>query len=369
MTLVNVDLGERAYPVRIESGGLDWAGQMLAPYARDGRIVVVTDRNVLAAQGDRLTAGLNRAGLEPDGIVIAPGEESKDWSHLARLIDDLTTRGVGRGDHIVAFGGGVIGDLAGFAASILKRGVGLVQVPTSLLAMVDGAVGGKTAINTTAGKNMVGAFHQPSLVLIDPDCLDSLPVRELRAGYAEIVKYGLISDPDFFAWCEANGAILLAGDQAAREQAIAACVAMKAAIVAEDERDEAGRRALLNLGHSFAHAIEAESGYRLLHGEAVAIGLCLAFRLSAEHGLCPAEDAERVESHLRAVALPTTLDEAGLAADGERLAERIRHDKKAVDGKVRLILARGIGQAFVVDDVPLDEIAAFLDRQRQPLDA
>ncbi len=369
MTLVNVELGERSYPVRIESGGLDWAGQMLAPYSRDGRIVVVTDRNVLAAQGDRLTAGLNRAGILPDGIVIAPGEETKDWSHLARLIDDLISRGVGRGDHIVAFGGGVIGDLAGFAAAILKRGVGLIQVPTSLLAMVDGSVGGKTAINTPAGKNLVGAFHQPSLVLIDPDCLDSLPVRELRAGYAEIVKYGLISDPDFFSWCAANGAILLAGDQEAREQAIAACVRMKAAIVAEDERDSGGRRALLNLGHSFAHAIEAESDYRLLHGEAVAIGLCLAFRLSAERGLCAAEDAERIEAHLRSVALPTTLGEAGLDSDGAHLADRMRHDKKAADGKVRLILARGIGHAFVADDVALDEIADFLGRQRQPLDA
>ena len=369
MTQISVELGDRSYPVRIESGGLDWAGQMLAPYARDGKIVVVTDRNVLAAQGDRLTAGLNRAGLLPDGIVIAPGEDSKDWSHLARLVDDLIARGVGRGDHVVAFGGGVIGDLAGFGAAILKRGVGLIQVPTSLLAMVDSSVGGKTAINTPAGKKLVGAFHQPSLVLIDPDCLDSLPVRELRAGYAEVVKYGLISNPDFFSWCEESGAVLLAGDQGAREQAIAACVGMKAAAVAEDERDEGGRRALLNLGHSFAHAIEAESGYRLLHGEAVAIGLCLAFKLSAERGLCTGEDAERVEEHLRSVALPTTLNEAGLAADGERLAERIRHDKKATEGRVRLILARAIGQAFVADDVELNEIAAFLERQRQPLDA
>jgi len=369
MTQISVELGERSYPVRIESGGLDWAGQMLAPYARDGRIVVVTDRNVLAAQGERLTAGLNRAGIEPDGIVIAPGEDTKDWSHLARLIDDLTARGVGRGDHIVAFGGGVIGDLAGFAASILKRGVGLVQIPTSLLAMVDSSVGGKTAINTPAGKNMVGAFHQPSLVLIDPDCLDTLPVRELRAGYAEVVKYGLIQDPDFFGWCEANGAILLAGEQGARERAIAACVKAKAEIVAEDEHDSGGRRALLNLGHSFAHALEAESGYRLLHGEAVAVGLCLAFRFSAAHGLCAAEDVERVEAHLRSVALPTTIEEAGTAVTGDRLAARIRHDKKASDDKVKLILARGIGQAVAIEDVPLAEIAAFLDRQHQPLDA
>ena len=368
MTLVNVDLGDRSYPVRIESGGLDWCGQMLEPFARDGRIVVVTDRNVLEAQGDRLTAGLNRAGLSPDGIVIAPGEESKDWSHLARLADDLIARGVERGDHIVAFGGGVIGDLAGFAAAILKRGCGVIQMPTSLLAMVDSSVGGKTGINTPAGKNLVGAFHQPGLVLIDPDCLDTLPVRELRAGYGEVVKYGLIDDPDFFAWCEANGSVLLAGEQSAREHAVTACVRSKAAIVADDER-ESGRRALLNLGHSFAHALEAESGYRLLHGEAVAIGLCLAFRFSAEQGLCPAADAERVEAHLRSVALPTSIEEAGIAADGDSLAERIRHDKKASGGQIRLILARGIGQAFVAPDVPLAEIAAFLDRQRQPLHA
>ncbi|MDB5667252.1 MAG: aro1 [Alphaproteobacteria bacterium] len=369
MTLVNVDLGERSHPVRIESGGLDWAGQMLAPFARDGRIVVVTDRNVLAAQGDRLTAGLNGAGILPDGIVIAPGEETKDWSHLARLVDDLVARGVGRGDHVVAFGGGVIGDLVGFAAAILERGVGLIHVPTSLVAMVAGSVGGRTAINTPSGRNIVGAVHQPSFVLIDPDCLDSLPVRELRAGYAEVVKHGLGGDPDFFAWCEANGSILLAGDQTARELAIAECVRMKAAAVAEDERDETGGRALLDLGHGFAQAIEAESNYRLLRGEAVAIGLCLAFRLSSERGLCPAGDAERVEAHLRAVALPTSLNEAGLAADGERLAERIRHDRKATEDKVRLTLARGIGEAVVADAVPLNDIAAFLDRQRQPLDA
>ena len=336
MTLVNVDLGDRSYPVRIESGGLDWAGQMLAPYARDGRIIVVTDRNVLAAQGDRLTEGLNRAGILPDGIVIAPGEETKDFSHLARLIDDLIARGVGRGDHVVAFGGGVIGDLVGFAAAILKRGVGLIQVPTSLLAMVDGSVGGKTAINTPAGKNMVGAFHQPSLVLIDPDCLDSLPVRELRAGYAEVAKYGLIDDAGFFAWCEANGAAMLAGDKAARLYAIEACVSAKSALIAGDERDTTGRRALLNFGHSFGHAIEAETG--LPHGEAVAIGMAMAFRLSVERGYCPAEDAERAIAHLDAVGLPTGTD-----IDRVRLEARMRHDKKGG----ALVLTRGIGRAFL----------------------
>ena len=249
-----VVLGPRSYPVLVEEQAFDRAGVILKPYARAGRIVVVTDRNVFAAQGTRFAAGLERGGIAPDGIVIDPGEGSKDWSHLARLIDDLLARGVKRGDHIVALGGGVVGDLTGFAASILKRGCGVIQVPTSLLAMVDSAIGGKTGINATAGKNLVGTFHQPGLVLIDPTCLDTLPERELRAGYAEVVKYGLIGDAPFFDWCERRGGALLSGDPETRLRAIRTCVSAKAAIVAQDERDESGRRALLNLGHSFAHA-------------------------------------------------------------------------------------------------------------------
>jgi 3-dehydroquinate synthase len=254
----------------------------------------------------------------------------------------------------------MIGDLAGFAAAIFKRGCGYVQVPTSLLAQVDSSVGGKTAINAGAGKNMVGAFHQPSFVLIDPAALDTLPERQLRAGYAEAVKYGLIGDAGFFAWCEENGASLIAGDPEARLHAIEASVRAKAAIVAEDEHETRGRRALLNLGHTFAHALEAEAGFsdELLHGEAVAIGIALAFRFSAERGLCPAADADRVARHFESVGLPTCPSGSASA-----LAAHMAHDKKASGGRLRLVLARGSGQAFVADDVEVADVESFLHRQ------
>jgi 3-dehydroquinate synthase len=363
-----VVLGERSYPVLVEAGAFDHAGEILSPYARDGRIVVVTDRNVFAAQGARFAAGLERAGLTADGIVIEPGEASKDWSHLARLIDDLLARGIERGDHIVALGGGVVGDLAGFAASILKRGCGVIQVPTTLLAMVDSAIGGKTGINVPSGKNLVGTFHQPSLVLADPHCLDTLPDRELRAGYAEVVKYGLIGDPAFFTWCEANGPALVAGDPAAREHAVATCVAAKAAIVAQDERETSGRRALLNLGHSFGHALEAAAGYsdRLLHGEAVAVGMSLAFLFSAGRGLCGPEDAARVIAHLKRAGLPTSIEETGIDAGPAELAQLMLSDKKASGGALTLILARGIGAAFVERGVEPEEVTTFLEAIRAP---
>ena len=358
-----VILGEPTPPVVVQDGALGMAGAILKPFARDGRIVVVTDRNVFQAQGARFAAGLERGGITPDGIVIEPGEASKDWSHLTRLVDDLLAHGVERSDHIVAFGGGVVGDLTGFAASILKRGCGIIQVPTSLLAMVDSAIGGKTGINTAAGKNQVGSFHQPSLILCDPTCLDTLPERHLRAGYAEIVKYGLIGDPAFFDWCEENGQSLIAGDAAARLHAVRNCIATKTVLIAGDERDTSGRRALLNLGHSFAHALEAEAGYSdtLLHGEAVAVGLALAFRFSAARCLCSIEDAERVEAHLLAAGLPIRPVEAGVTATGAALAERMRSDKKASGGVLPLILVHGIGHAFVDRTVPLEEVARFLD--------
>ncbi len=361
-----VVLGERSYPVLVEEAAFDRAGEILKPYGRDGRLVVVTDRNVFQAQGARFAAGLERGGLTADGIILDPGEGTKDWSHLARLMDDLLARGVGRGDHIVALGGGVVGDLAGFAASILKRGCGIIHVPTTLLAMVDSAIGGKTGINVTAGKNLVGTFHQPSLVLIDADCLDTLPERELRAGYAEVVKYGLIGDPAFFAWCEANGPALLAGDPAAREHAVATCVAAKAAIVAQDERETSGRRALLNLGHSFGHALEAAAGYsdRLLHGEAVAVGMSLAYLFSAGRGLCPPEHAARVIAHLKRAGLPTSIEETGVEAGPAELAQLMLHDKKASGGTLTLILARGIGAAFVERGVEPEEVTAFLEAIR-----
>jgi 3-dehydroquinate synthase len=355
MSRVEVALGERGYAVAIEAGLLDRAGEALAPYARDGRLVVVSDENVWAAQGARL----ERSGLTLAPVIVPAGEASKSWRRLEDVTERLLTLGVERGDAIVAFGGGMVGDLAGFAAAVLKRGCRYVQVPTSLLAQVDSSVGGKTAINASGGKNLVGAFHQPAAVLIDPTTLDTLPPRELRAGYAEVVKYGLIADPAFFAWCEGNGAALLAGDAGARLHAIKTSVGMKAAIVGEDERETKGRRALLNLGHTFGHAIEAESSYKMLHGEAVALGMTLAFRFSAERGLCAADDAARVEAHLASAGLPTKLE----IGSPERLAAHMASDKKASGGRVRFILARGIGEAFVDAGVELGEVETFLGRQ------
>jgi 3-dehydroquinate synthase len=332
MKRIEIPLGARTYTVAIGAGLLDRAGELIAPYLRGGRIVVVSDSNVWEAQGPRLAA----SGLDLVPVVVPPGERSKSWAQLEALCERLLELGVGRGDTILAFGGGMVGDLAGFAASVIKRGCAYVQVPTSLLAQVDSSVGGKTAINAAAGKNLIGAFHQPAAVLIDPATLDTLPERELRAGYAEVVKYGLIGDAGFFDWCEANGAAMLAGDGEARLHAIETCVRAKAAIVAEDELETSGKRALLNFGHTFGHAIEAETG--ILHGEAVAIGMAMAFGLSVERGLCPADDAERAIGHLEAIGLPTSTDLAP-----ERLAERMRHDKKGG----LLVLTRGIGQAFL----------------------
>lgn len=362
MTIVPVALGARSYDIIIEHGVLERAGQRLAPFARNGRLVVVTDENVWAAQGERLVRGL--AGIEAVPVVLPPGEGSKSWASLAGLVDRLLDLGVERGDHLVAFGGGVIGDLAGFAASIVKRGCGFVQVPTTLLAQVDSSVGGKTGINAAAGKNMVGAFHQPASVLIDPDCLATLDPRQLRSGYAEIVKYALIEDRSFFDWLENHGAAVLAGDGDSLAAAIAASVAGKARIVAEDERETKGRRALLNLGHTFGHALEAEAGFsdRLLHGEAVAVGMALAFDLSAERGLCAPADSDRVRAHLAAAGLPASLSEVGLAGRGRALLGHMRLDKKNEGGGLVLILAQGIGQAFVERTVPAGEIEAFLDR-------
>ncbi|PZO87183.1 MAG: 3-dehydroquinate synthase [Sphingomonas sanxanigenens] len=360
MTIVPVALGDRSYDILIEDGALDRAGDLLAPFLR-GRAIVVTDTHVAEAQLPRLAAT-----LDIDPIILPPGESTKSWAQLEALLDMLLNRGVERGDHIIALGGGVIGDLVGFAAAILKRGCGFVQVPTTLLAQVDSSVGGKTAINTRAGKNLVGSFHQPGFVLIDPGVLDTLPVREVRAGYAEVVKYGLIDDAGFFAWCEANGAALLAGDAQARAHAIAKSVAAKAAIVAADERETADKRALLNLGHTFGHALEAETGFsdRLLHGEAVAAGMALAFAFSARQGLCPAGDADRVAAHLRASGLPASLAEAGVSANGETLVAHMAHDKKMAAGRLPFLLARGIGQTYVDKQVDLAEVAHFLDTVR-----
>lgn len=364
MTTIPVALGTRSYDIVIEDGILSRAGSLLAPVARGRRMVIVADANVtphLTTLRDSLTT----AGVASESIRVRSGEGSKSWSTLERLLDDLLALGVERGDHIVALGGGVVGDLVGFAAAIMKRGCGFVQVPTTLLAQVDSSVGGKTGINTRAGKNLVGAFHQPALVLIDPQTLDTLPLREVRAGYAEVVKYGLIDDPEFFEWCDANVDSLLAGDPAARAHAIARSVSAKARIVGEDERETTGRRALLNLGHTFGHALEAEAGFdgSLLHGEGVAAGMALAFAFSAERGLCPQADADRVAAHLRAAGLPDGLAAAGITASGKTLVGHMLHDKKREGGTLPFLLVRGIGGTYLDRSVDLDDVAAFLDRQ------
>lgn len=366
MTVVNVALGERSYDIVVENGLIGRAAEHLAKLARGRQLIVITDANVADAQLPRLAANLRTANIETVPIILPAGEGTKSWDGLSSLMDQLLKLEVERSDHIVALGGGVIGDLVGFAAAILKRGCSFVQIPTTLLSQVDSSVGGKTAINTSAGKNLVGAFHQPSLVLIDPDSLDTLPQREVRAGYAEVVKYGLIGDAAFFEWCEDNGAALLAGEVGARTHAILASVRAKAAIVGEDEQEKMGRRALLNLGHTFGHALEAETGFsnKLLHGEAVAAGIALAFRFSASQGLCNPADAERVTVHLRASGLPATLAEAGVVATGERLVEHMMHDKKMSGGTLPFLLARGIGQTYLDRNVNLADVAAFLDSEQ-----
>ena len=366
MAIVQVALGARSYDIPIEQGALDRAGGRLSPYARNGRLGVVTDAHVAAAQLPRLDASLRAVGIMAEPIILPPGEQTKSWRHLEQLLDALLALEIERGDYIVALGGGVIGDLVGFAASILKRGCHFIQVPTTLLAQVDSSVGGKTAINTQAGKNLVGSFYQPALVLIDPSTLDSLPPRETRAGYAEVVKYSLIDDPAFFAWCEAHAGDLLAGDPAARTYAIERSVRAKAAIVADDERETSGRRALLNLGHTFGHALEADTGFSdtLLHGEGVAAGMALAFRYSARLGLCPQADADRVTAHLLSVGLPYDLASAHVTADGAVLVGHMLHDKKMAAGTLPFLLARGIGQTFLSKDVALADVAAFLDADR-----
>ena len=360
--IVRVDLGERAYDVVVGAQLLERAGQLVRPLLRRPRIFVITDQTVAALHAPRLKRGLDAAGIASPTIVLPPGEGTKDLAHLGRLLDSILDHRPERGDMLLALGGGVIGDIVGLAASLALRGIGFVQVPTTLLAQVDSSVGGKTGINTRHGKNLVGAFYQPRLVLADLDTLATLPPRELLAGYAETVKYGLIDDADFFAWCEANGAALVGGDVGRRLHAITYAVRSKARTVAEDER-ESGKRALLNLGHTFGHAIEAALGYSeaLLHGEAVAIGMVLAFDLSARLGLCPPEDAARVRRHIAAVGLPTA-PPAALACSAADLIGLMQQDKKVRDGKVTFVLARGIGKAFVeTGGVATDIVQGLLD--------
>jgi len=365
MAVIPVDIAGRPYEVRIGTGLIADFPAQCGERLRKRAVPVVTDEHVHAAWGPAVEQALADGGHKAEWKVLPAGEATKSWDHLAATVDWLLALGVERNDHVVALGGGVIGDLTGFAAAVLKRGCRFIQVPTTLLAQVDSSVGGKTAINTPAGKNLVGAFHQPALVLADLATLDTLPPRELRAGYAEVIKYGLIGDAAFFAWCEAHGQDLLNGDTALREHAVAQSVAHKARIVAEDEFETTGTRALLNLGHTFGHALEAETGFghKLLHGEAVALGMVLAARYSARLGLMERAEADRVARHLAQVDMASDIADLRLAANGQALTAHMLHDKKMDAGTLPFLLMRGIGQAFLSKDVDLADVAAFLDQE------
>ncbi len=363
MSIVSVALAHSPYDIHIEAGLLNSAGDKLSAFARDGRLLIVTDTNVAQYVLPIVLDSLSISGISAIIYQLPAGEGAKTWSQLELLTDWLLENHVERGDNIIALGGGVVGDITGFAAHIVKRGCAFIQIPTTLLAQVDSSVGGKTAINSRAGKNLIGGFHQPSMVLIDPAILSSLPPRQLAAGFAEVVKYGLIDDSDFFDWCESNHRAFFAGDLAAREYAIIHSVSAKARIVAADERETTGQRALLNLGHTFGHALETETGFsdRLLHGEAVAAGMTLAFRYSQRLGLCAQDEAERVSDLLAAAQLPVTLKSAGAIAAGETLVRHMMHDKKMAGGSLPFLLAQGIGKTFLSREVDLSDVAAFLD--------
>jgi 3-dehydroquinate synthase len=365
MAVIPVDVAGRPYEVRVGAGLLAELIENCRGRLRKPGVAIVTDANVHKAWGQIVQTALHDAGHEPHWRVLPAGEATKSWAELSRLIDWLLELGIERGDHIMALGGGVIGDLTGFAASILKRGCNFIQLPTTLLAQVDSSVGGKTAINTPAGKNLVGAFHQPSLVLADLAVLDTLPPRELRAGYAEVVKYGLIGNPDFFAWCDGNGAAMLAGDPQLREYAVAHSVAHKARIVKQDEFETTGVRALLNLGHTFGHALEAQTGFseRLLHGEAVALGMVLAARYSARRGLMAKASAEHIAAHFAEMDMVSDVSGLGLDCDGQALVAHMLHDKKMDAGTLPFLLMKGIGETFLAKDVELNDVARFLDEE------
>ncbi|MFD3189610.1 3-dehydroquinate synthase [Sedimentitalea sp. HM32M-2] len=359
---VPVALGARSYEVVIGPDLMADAGRRILPLLRRPKVAVVTDENVADLHLQSLREGLAEAGIAMQALALPPGEATKGWPQFSRTVEWLLDQKIERNDIVVALGGGVIGDLVGFAAAVLRRGVRFVQIPTSLLAQVDSSVGGKTGINAPQGKNLIGAFHQPSLVLADTSILTSLRPRDFLAGYGEVVKYGLLGDAEFFAWLEDNGPALAAGDMETRVRAVTRSVQMKAEIVARDETEQ-GDRALLNLGHTFCHALESATGYsdRLLHGEGVAIGCALAFELSARLGLCSQECPSRVRAHLRAMGMKTDLaDIDGDLPAAEALLELMGQDKKVVDGQLRFVLARDIGQAFVTTDVPRDQVLAVL---------
>ncbi|QCK84796.1 3-dehydroquinate synthase [Phreatobacter aquaticus] len=364
-TQVPVILGDRSYDILIGTGLIESAGETIAARYPGRAVAVVTDAHVGAIHAEALEAGLAGAGIRHQRITVPPGEATKRFAMLEQVVDEILAARMERGDIVLALGGGVVGDLAGFAAAIVRRGMGFIQMPTSLLAQVDSSVGGKTGINTRHGKNLVGAFYQPGLVLADTDALDTLSTREFRAGYAEVAKYGLIDDPAFFGWLEQNWRGVFQGGRD-RVHAIAVSCRAKAAVVARDET-ETGDRALLNLGHTFGHALESATGYdgsRLVHGEGVAIGMAQAFRFSAKLGLCAADDAARMAAHLTTVGLPTELAHIpGGVGDVDRLMTAIGQDKKVSRGALTFILARGIGQSFIARDVDPVAVRAFLTEE------
>jgi 3-dehydroquinate synthase len=368
ISTVRVDLAGRGYDIAIGPGLIDRVGELSAKLLAAPRVIIVSDDIVAERYGARVYNSFKKAGIEASILFVAAGERSKEFDTFGQLMNGLLDQRPDRKTTLVALGGGVVGDLAGFAAAVLLRGVDFIQVPTTLLSQVDSSVGGKTGINTRHGKNLIGSFYQPRLVVADTDALDTLPKRELLAGYAEVVKYGLIDDPAFFDWCEQNAAGLLKGDAAKRTYAIEQSCRAKARIVAADERETTDLRALLNLGHTFGHALEAETGFGpdLLHGEAVGAGMAMAFDLSAELGLCPEADARRVRAHLGAVGLPVRLRSIGgdnrRQWNAARLIEHMRGDKKAEAGRLAFILARGIGKAFVTRDVEDGALRGLLDR-------
>jgi len=366
--MVHVPLDDRAYDIHIGPGLLAQAGALIGPFLARPRVAVITDENVGPLHLKALKDGLATAGISMTSLTLPAGEATKSWPHFERAVEWLLAEKVERRDVVVALGGGVIGDLVGFAAAVLRRGVRFVQVPTSLLAQVDSSVGGKTGINAPHGKNLIGAFHQPSLVLADTDVLGTLTERDFLAGYGEVVKYGLLGDVEFFQWLEKNGSSISSGDMAARIAAVRRSVTMKADIVVRDETEQ-GDRALLNLGHTFCHALEAATGYsdRLLHGEGVAIGCALAFELSSRMGLCSQEEPSRVRAHLRDMKMKVDLsDIPGELPDADALLDLMAQDKKVIDGTLRFILARGIGAAFVTSDVDAGQVRALL---QEALDA
>ncbi|HEY1503234.1 MAG TPA: 3-dehydroquinate synthase [Stellaceae bacterium] len=360
---LQVELGTRSYDIVVGTGLLSAAGALIGPVVRQKRAIIVTDANVAKLHLKALEAGLDDAKIAHHAIVLPPGETTKDFAHFSKLCEDVLALGIERGTPLIALGGGVIGDLTGFAAATLLRGLDYVQVPTTLLSQVDSSVGGKTAIDSKHGKNLIGAFHQPVLVLADIDTLATLPPRELLAGYAEVVKYGFIRDRAFFEWLEQAGPKLVAGDTDARRNAVLRSCAAKAAIVAIDER-ETGERQLLNFGHTFGHALEAETGFgdALLHGEAVALGMRLAFDLSAALGICPRGSVERVRRHYQVIGLPSAISQIANARrfTPAALLQHMGKDKKVRDGRITLILARDIGDAFISREVERATLESFL---------